>query len=185
MRSLIIIILNFVLISGQSAFSQNENYSDKGIFNTRISIDKMNFDSIGVIKKSPGGAALRSAIIPGLGQIYNESYWKIPIIYGIGAFFAIEYNRFDKKFKNYAALHDEYQNLYGVGSWQSETYKLYREFYRDYRDSFIWYFALLYIVNILDAYIDAHLFDFNVNSDIQLKFDPHDKGYRLKFGFNF
>jgi hypothetical protein len=183
MRSLIVIILNFVLLSTQSAFSQNKNYSDKGIFYTQVIVDKMNFDSMGVIKKSPGGAALRSAIIPGFGQFYNESYWKIPIIYGIGAFFAIEYNRFDKKFKNYAALYDK--SLEVPGGWQSETYKLYREFYRDYRDSFIWYFALLYLVNVLDAYIDAHLFDFNVNSDIQFRLDPPDKGYHLKFGFNF
>jgi hypothetical protein len=183
MRSLFIIILNFVVLFGQSAFSQNKNYLDKGTLNTQFNINKFDFDSVSVIKKSPGGAALRSAIIPGLGQFYNESYWKIPIIFGVGAFLIYEYNQFDKKYKEYSSLYD--QSVNGTNFWQSDYYLAWREFERDNRDSFIWYFALLYIVNVLDAYIDAHLFDFNVNSDIQLRFDPQDKGYRLKFGFNF
>jgi hypothetical protein len=113
-------------------------------------------DTIFVMKKSPWGAVLRSAVIPGFGQFYNESYYKIPIIWGLGAWFVYGW------IKN----NDDYvtnKNLFiDTGL---ETYKFYRDSFRDQRDNFTIYFVLLYLLNLVDAYVDAHLFDFNVDED--------------------
>ena len=97
------------------------------------------------MQKSPWGAVLRSAIIPGFGQFYNESYWKIPVIWGIGAWFV------------YGDLYRQTENQF---------YRQNRNFYRDQRDNFAIYIGLLYLLNLVDAYVDAHLFDFTVDENL-------------------
>jgi hypothetical protein len=98
----------------------------------------------------------RSAIIPGLGQFYNESYWKIPVIWGVGALFISGwvYNN---------NLYEDYKNLFIETG--NNTYLSYRDFYRDQRDNFTIYLVLLYLLNLVDAYVDAHLYDFTVEED--------------------
>jgi len=113
-------------------------------------------DTIFVMEKSPWGAVGRSAILPGWGQFYNESYWKIPVIWGFGAWFVY----------GWIQNNDEYvtnKNLF-IETGQ-ETYKSKRDFYRDQRDNFTIYLVLLYLLNLVDAYVDAHLFDFSVDED--------------------
>ncbi len=113
-------------------------------------------DTIFVMKKSPWGAVLRSAVIPGFGQFYNESYYKIPIIWGLGAWFVY----------GWIQNNDDYitnKNLF-INT-EQDIYKSRRNFYRDQRDNFTIYFVLLYLLNLVDAYVDAHLFDFNVDED--------------------
>ena len=113
-------------------------------------------DTIFVMKKSPWGAVLRSAVIPGFGQFYNESYYKIPIIWGLGAWFVY----------GWVQNNDDYvtnKNLFIDTEFQ--IYKTRRDFYRDQRDNFTIYLVLLYLLNLVDAYVDAHLFDFSVDED--------------------
>jgi hypothetical protein len=127
-------------------------------------------DSVFVMQKSPWGAVLRSAIIPGLGQFYNESYWKIPVIWGAGALLIsgwVYNNNFYK----------DYKNLY-INSGLTID-KEYRDFYRDQRDNFTIYLAILYVLNLVDAYVDAQLFDFSVVEDYNSGF------YRFSFRLNF
>lgn len=110
--------------------------------------------------KSSLGAVLRSAILPGLGQIYNESYWKVPIIWGLTGW--LVYNWIQNN--NY---YIDYKNLYiqSVSNGQENlNYKIFREFYRDQRDLFAIYLGLTYFLNLVDAYVDAQLFNFDVNS---------------------
>lgn len=106
------------------------------------------------MQKSPWGAVLRSAIIPGLGQIYNESYYKAPIIWVIGGW--LIYN-----WINNNNLKNDYAKLYIQTS--NETYRLLRTTYQDRRDEFAIYIGLAYVLNLVDAYVDAHLFDFSVD----------------------
>ena len=122
------------------------------------STDSLNVseDSVFVMQKSPTGAILRSAVIPGWGQIYNESYWKAPIVWGALGWFVygwIESNN-DYKF---------YRDKYLVSGLDSDLNV--REFYKDQRDLFAVYIGLTYFLNIIDAYVDAHLFDFDVVMD--------------------
>lgn len=116
-------------------------------------------DTVFVMHKSPWGAVGRSAILPGWGQFYNESYWKIPVIWGIGAWFVYNWVQNNNKYKTNKNLFLE------TGD---NLYKIRRDFYRDQRDNFTIYFVLLYLLNLVDAYVDAHLFDFTVEEDYRL-----------------
>jgi hypothetical protein len=118
-------------------------------------------DTSFVMSKSPWGAVLRSAVIPGLGQIYNESYLKAVVVWGAGAW--LVYNWVDNN-----NLYRDYQNIYNSTPEDSRLkpiYRNYREFYRDNRDLFTIYLGIAYVLQLVDAYVDAHLFDFTVEED--------------------
>jgi Family of unknown function (DUF5683) len=115
-------------------------------------------DSVFVMQKSPWGAVLRSALLPGLGQIYNESYIKAPIIWGGLTALVLGWRFYDKRYANYK---DIYSHT-GLSK-----YKDVRDFYRDQRDLMSIYIALVYVLNLVDAYVDAQLFDFNVQENYQ------------------
>lgn len=127
-------------------------------------------------QKSPAGAMLRSAILPGWGQVYNESYLKAPLIFGA---FAGLTGGVIFRHDQYADYRDRYKNavnnpVFGPdGKTTTPTYdrnlrlfKLYREFYRDERDKLVFYMGLAYLLNIADAFVDAHLFDFDVDGPL-------------------
>ena len=111
-------------------------------------------DTIFVMQKSPWLAVLQSAVVPGLGQIYNESYIKAPVIWGIAGLLVYGWVYNDD-------LYDDYRNL----AVQDSRYITFRDFYRDQRDLFTIYLGLVYLLNLVDAYVDAHLFDFSVTED--------------------
>ena len=113
-------------------------------------------DSIFVMQKSPLGAVLRSAVIPGWGQIYNESYWKAPVIWGITGALVYSWIQYNKDFNFYR---DKYINS------GNEQYRYLRTFYQDQRDLMTIYIGLTYLLNLVDAYVDAQLFDFTVNEN--------------------
>jgi hypothetical protein len=107
--------------------------------------------------KSPLTAVLFSAAFPGAGQIYNESYWKAPVVWGVSAW--LIYNWVDNN-KNYKSNGDLYVQT------RDEDYRRLRTFYRDQRDLFSIYLGLTYVLNLVDAYVDASLFDFTVEEDL-------------------
>ena len=126
------------------------------LYGQDLTEEKPPSDTVFVMEKSPWGAVLRSAVIPGLGQFYNESYWKIPIIWGVGALFISGWIYNDN-------LYVENKDLYFETG--DERYKSYRDFYRDQRDNFTIYMVILYILNLVDAYVDAHLYDFTIEEN--------------------
>jgi hypothetical protein len=121
-------------------------------------------------RKSPGLALLLSALLPGAGQVYNESYWKVPIILGFGIYFTsswLDQNR------RYHDAQDSYTRSLLTSPPSGDPRELAkREFYRGQRDTFTWYFAILYLLNLADAFVDASLYDFNVGSDLTLRLLP-------------
>ncbi len=121
-------------------------------------------------EKSPTGAMIRSAIIPGWGQFYNKSYWKIPIIWGASGAFIYYWIENNKLFTKYADLYSNDNS--------SQYYEI-REFYRDQRDLNAVFLFITYFLNIVDAYVDAHLFDFSVYQNVQL----HTSGIAIKYKF--
>jgi len=116
--------------------------------------------------KSITTAILLSAVLPGAGQVYTGRYWKVPIILGFSAYFAREWilqnNRYESARSNYAQSVQR-----GDNQGQGDPQLLYeRDFYRDDRDKFAFYFALTYVLNIIDAYVGASLYSFEVNDNL-------------------
>ncbi len=135
-------------------------------------------------KHSPKKAAIMSMVLPGLGQAYNKKYWKIPIIYaGVGIIaYAIDFNytRYNT-YRNAYILRtdgdsttiDDFDPNYIDGGFNESNLLKLRNYYRRYLDlSFVSGF-LLYVLNVIDANVDAHLYDFNVNDDLSLRIEPY------------
>ncbi|MBK5286306.1 MAG: hypothetical protein JJE25_12975 [Bacteroidia bacterium] len=126
---------------------------------------------------SASKAILYSAILPGAGQAYNKKYWKIPIIYaGIGALiYAIDYNQ-----RNYSTFKSAYISRTDGDSLTIDNYPRYTaenlrslfEYYHRNRDLSYILASSLYILNILDAYVDAELFYFDVSDNLSLHSSP-------------
>jgi hypothetical protein len=116
--------------------------------------------------KSPTTAILLSAVFPGAGQIYTGRYLTVPIILGFSAYFAREWviqnNRYKSARSSYAQSVQR-----GDNQGQGDAQLLYeRDFYRDERDRFAFYFALTYVLNIIDAYVGASLYSFEINDNL-------------------
>jgi hypothetical protein len=115
------------------------------------------------MKKSPLVATLLSAVLPGAGQIYNQSYWKVPIIAGLVGYFGYEYFHYNNIYKDYRDQYAASQTpAFPEGD---DNLKTLREFNRTQRDDFVWYFLIIYVINMADAFVDAHLFDFDVKEE--------------------
>jgi len=129
---------------------------------------------------SPLRAATRSALLPGLGQAYNRKYWKIPIIYGglgFTGYLIVDH------FKNRQQFRDQYLALtregYGDPPLTNPFYQTAENALNAFesRDRLlavsILFTGLIYAINIIDATIDAHLYDFDVSDDLSLRVEPH------------
>jgi hypothetical protein len=114
--------------------------------------------------KSPWLAVGFSAAVPGLGQIYNRSYWKAPIVWGIGGYWVYEWIHLNNSYKDYQEKYK--QSVTPLQPGGNPLYLLNRDFYRDQRDKFAWYLGALYLLNLVDAYVDASLYDFDVGPDL-------------------
>jgi hypothetical protein len=118
-------------------------------------------------KKSATVAMLASMVLPGAGQIYNESYWKAPVVWGVGAYF---YSVYRDQNRQYQSFRDAYTKSVDTVLTQGDgNLKTQRDFYFAQRNTFGWYLAITYLVTIVDAYVDASLFNFEVSPDLQ----PH------------
>jgi hypothetical protein len=116
--------------------------------------------------KSAGKAVLLSALLPGLGQIYTKSYWKLPIIWGLGGYYIYGWIKNNNRYRDYR---DQYLSSINPSNPQGDLeVKNIRDFYSNQRDSFAWYFGILYLANLVDAYVTASLYDFDVGDDLSL-----------------
>jgi hypothetical protein len=136
---------------------------------------------------SPSKAAFYSAILPGLGQAYNKSYWKIPLVYGglvTGIYFYSannkQYKRYRDAYKSRLAglTNDEfYLDFQGnqLASPRVTTEGLERgqKFYRKNKEISLFVTLGIYALNIIDANVDAHLMQYNVDENLSLS--PHFK----------
>ncbi|MGE5106113.1 MAG: DUF5683 domain-containing protein [Sphingobacteriales bacterium] len=150
-----------------------------------------------VVKKphSPRKATLRSAILPGWGQIYNKKYWKVPIVYGalgttagIFAYNIKWYNRTRFAYKvavdfsqprrippqplrdssDYKRVFVQLVPLLN----QPESLKKYRNEFRQNVDYSVLFFLLAWGLNVVDATVDGHLYNFDVSEDLSIKINP-------------
>ncbi|MEI6576107.1 MAG: DUF5683 domain-containing protein [Bacteroidota bacterium] len=159
-----------VSLANASAFSQQVKPDNA----------KLLSDTSKIKPHSATRAAIYSAVLPGLGQTYNKKYWKIPVVYaGFATFgyFVVSNNKEYTKFKNAYEYKNgdtnpdkfnEYVNKYTVEELQSG-----RDFYRRNRDLSIILTSFWYFLGIVDASVDAYMFDYNVTDDISLKVMPN------------
>ncbi|MGY8979314.1 MAG: DUF5683 domain-containing protein [Flavobacteriales bacterium] len=124
------------------------------------------------VYKSPKKAALLS-ILPGAGQVYTKKYWKIPIIYSGLIYTAFQVNDNNKKYNLYKNLYlDRSNGILDSSPHNNSQLITLKDQYRRNREVSIMLFSLTYILNIIDASVNAHLFDFEINEDISLKIQP-------------
>ena len=143
---------------------------------------------------SPTKATLFSTFVPGLGQAYNKKYWKVPIVYaviGIPLYLAVSNNQEFKRFKTAYGLRidgdaltvDEFE-----GTLTETTIKSNLDYYQRNRDLAGIFVGLFYVFNIVDAAVDAHLFNFHKNDNLSFNLQPDlqmtsnnelSKGFRL------
>ena len=152
--------------------------------NTTVSITKDTTSK----KRSPKIAATRSAILPGLGQIYNRKYWKLPIVYGAlgvtGYIFFDNLATYRKYRFAYSARYKAAQplpardsadyfkldNIYKVI--QPESIRAARNKFRQYVDYSVIFFIIFWGLNVVDATVDAHLSSFDVSPNLSLNIKP-------------
>lgn len=126
---------------------------------------------------SPVKATIMSAALPGLGQIYNKKYWKVPIVYaGLGTcvYFIHRNNQSFQKYKDALIAEEDGDpttvNTTGFNSFQLNELQ---DTYRSWRDLSWIILAGVYVLNIIDANVDAHLFYFDVDKDLSLELRPY------------
>lgn len=144
---------------------------------------------------SPHKATFYSAIFPGLGQIYNKKYWKLPIVYGAigGLGYAIHFNSTNyQKYKNayrdfliqdpgntsylevlpVTLTMEEIEANPNLSSWFRNALEKKRDYYKRYRDLSYIGMAAIYVLNMIDATVDAHFYNFDVSDDLSMKIQP-------------
>lgn len=151
-------------------------------------------------KPNPTKAVIYSAILPGLGQIYNRAYWKLPIVYGgfMGCIYAITWN--NRNYKDYSTayldlMYDIEHNRDNPEAWSNswkdianksgidpssfisnsrypDNIKRRKDYFRRYRDLSIIITAGVYALCMIDAYVDAQLFDFDISPDLSMRVEP-------------
>lgn len=154
---------------------------------------------------SPTKATVYAALIPGLGQIYNQKYWKLPILYGGATALAYFYQRNDFRYDYFkdgynntislekletdknlyteeqynaqkAILVQKLGKLYGHSS---ETLRTYKNAYRRDRDFVVIVSGLFYILSVMDANVDAHFFDYDISNNLSFNVQPLISGPQL------
>lgn len=184
MRSSFFLILSVLLFPIFTVAQDNENRSRSQLGENIVVQDTVTRPPIDPL--SPSRAAFYSAILPGLGQAYNKKYWKIPIVYaalGTGIYFYLdnnkEYKRYRDAFKSRLAGFetDEFwgTDIDGVPlatpNISSEALKRAQKTLDRNREISLLITIGIYALNIIDANVDAHLLQYNVDENLALK--PH------------
>lgn len=183
MNKTVFLLLIFSLFS-VFCFSQKKPET-KALDSVQKDLDKQGIriadDSAFVERKkinplAPSKAAFYSAVLPGLGQIYNKRYWKVPLVYaaiGTGVFAYVSNDN------NYTRVRDEFKaRLAGLpgdeelSRFDQEDLQDFQERFQEDRDLALLITIGLYALNIIDANVDAHLKQFNVDDDLSVDFKP-------------
>ncbi|TLX77652.1 hypothetical protein E9993_03140 [Labilibacter sediminis] len=183
-----IIFVVFLLVCSQGLKAQSDSV-------TIVSADTLDAKPVVIKPHSPHKATFYSAVLPGLGQAYNGKYWKIPILYAGfgGVIYAIHFNT--KWYNTYRTAYRDfliqdpgnksYEDVLPVGlsledvenngpyaDWFGNALNNKKKYYKKYRDISYVGFALVYVLNLVDASVDAHFKTFDVSDDLSLHVEP-------------
>lgn len=123
----------------------------------------------------PRKALLYSAVFPGMGQVYNKKYWKLPIVYGgfyMLTYVALAYNDLYNEYKLelYAVVRDPAYT--SPSGYTEDQLRSVTEFYRRQRDFFLILDGMWYLLQLVDAHVDAHLREFDLNPQLKVSLGP-------------
>jgi hypothetical protein len=148
-----LILIMFIILYNKAGLSQ-----ERIIFQSRSMFVVSQLDTARLLSdkplKSPWGAVLRSAILPGWGQVYTHHYIKAVLALSVNSFFAYQIYNYEKK-------------------WQDEK----NESFRNKRNLNSWYFALSYLLTMVDAYVEAYLYKFNTAMEISHRLELKENGF--------
>ncbi|KJD32375.1 hypothetical protein PK35_11950 [Tamlana nanhaiensis] len=188
MLNKIVIASLLFLFCSFSILAQNENNtkeSKKKQLTNEVVIDSIIEIREPIDALRPAKAAFFSAILPGLGQVYNKKYWKVPLVYaaiGTGLYFYIDnskqYNRYRDAYKSRLAgfttdefYYDSNGNFLETPRITTENLETAQDFYKKNKEISLLVTIGLYALNIIDANVDAHLMQYNVDENLSLA--PH------------
>ncbi len=140
-------------------------------------------------RPDPSRALWLGLVLPGGGQIYNNKYWKLPLIYGgfLGCTYALTWNSQmlsdysqayldimddDPNTKSYEKMLPINFNMSGREEQFKEIFKNRKNYYRKYRDMSILAFIAVYALSVIDAYVDAELSSFDISEDLSFQLQP-------------
>ena len=182
-RRFLLLLGLIAILAFQKTEAQNVVFDTVG--NTIITADTVVKETKTKQLTRPAKAAIMSACLPGLGQIYNRTGWKVPIVYaGLGGIGYFSYRNFSE-YRSYLHAYEyktgdlpdgvtlsEYEtelaNKYAEG--QLQTYK---ESYRRNFELFTILTVAWYGLNIVDAVVDGHLYTYDISDDLSINVDPY------------
>ena len=181
---------------------EQDNFAFRQDSSQLIDASEIPVDTLPTVEWRPNAlrAVWLGAICPGLGQMYNRSWWKVPIVYGalMGCGYAImtnqnTYNEYKRAYidmyndyhseqgvdetdmsKSYNAILPDGYNITRMGGQSTYLSKLenWQNTYRRYRDLSIVVTVAVYALSLVDAYVDAQLFDFDISPDLSMQVEP-------------
>lgn len=186
MNKIIFIALLVFLMGTGSVFAQAKTDA--------VLVAKDTLKSNDIDPLTPAKAAFYSAILPGLGQAYNKKYWKIPLVYGAIGTSLYFYMDSNKKYNQYR---DAYKRR--LEGYTDDNYSYLdksrliaaQKFYQRNRDLSALFVVAFYVLNIIDANVDAALLQFNVDENLSIRPTIYHNDVTLKtnvgltFNYNF
>ena len=171
MRKIIVSVISIFII--YTSFAQKNTTVDTTLLNTH----------------SPKTATILSASLPGLGQIYNKNYWKVPVIYAGFAGLGYGFVSTQKNYKEFKKVYNDFRDpflqagktpptdtllsVFGQTGYYPENVRAGRDYYRRYRDLCVIGMGTWYVLNILEAYVYANLYDFDTSDDLSFRIQPY------------
>ncbi|PNQ72233.1 hypothetical protein C1T31_12985 [Hanstruepera neustonica] len=173
-----LIALSLFTFCSFNAFAQeDEKQEDKKESTETLQVEAATVIRDPIDPLAPARAAFYSAVLPGLGQAYNKKYWKIPIVYaglGIGMYFYLdndkEYNRYRDAYKRRLAGFEDDEFF---GTVTDDGLREAQKTLRRNKEISLLVTIGIYALNIIDANVDAHLMQYNVDENLSLR--PHYK----------
>ena len=183
MKKFLAIFLFGFLLGNASLFAQGNPNEGLTVRDTANTSKKGEINPL-----SPAKAAFYSGIFPGMGQLYNKKYWKIPLVYaaiGTSVYFYSDNNT------KYHEFRDVYKRR--LAGYTDDKYPFLDEdrliraqrFYQKNRDLSALIIAAFYVLNIVDANVDAHLMQFNVDDDLSFQPSYFQNGFDSKPNIGF
>jgi hypothetical protein len=178
-NKIILLCISLVVFNTTNSFSQTKTET------------KSAADTAKRVRSIAAKAAIRSAILPGLGQIYNKKYWKLPLVYGALAIpvSTFKYNsdwytktrfayttRVTNDTANFKNIARELQPI------STEALRTYRNSFRKNMDFSVLGLLLMWGLNVVDATVDGHLRTFNISDDLTMSIQPSTRNFQQGFG---